>query len=136
MRPARWLPARRPAGESGPVRFWLSDLPSGMALATLVRPAKLRWRIEDYREMKQALGSAHFEDRTWNGWHHHVVLFSAAHRPKPSWLAQWPVSAQPPQLVSRAADPRLLCIQRDVRRNGQGVSWLGRPARLKWSTSG
>jgi SRSO17 transposase len=33
-----------------------------MPLTTLVRLAKLRWRIEhDYREMKQALGLAHFE---------------------------------------------------------------------------
>nr|WP_159062618.1 transposase [Streptomyces caniscabiei] len=37
-----------------------------MPLATLVRLANLRWRIEhDYREMKQALGLAHFEARTW-----------------------------------------------------------------------
>ena len=61
------------------MQFWLSTLPSGMPLATLVRLAKLRWRIEhDYREMKQALGLAHFEGRTWNGWHH-VTLVSAAH---------------------------------------------------------
>lgn len=26
-----------------------------------------------------ALGLAHFEGRTWNGWHHHVTLVSAAH---------------------------------------------------------
>ncbi|MFJ9482228.1 IS701 family transposase [Streptomyces mirabilis] len=70
----------RPAGESEPVQFWLSDLPSGMPLTTLVRLAKLRWRIEhDYREMKQALGLAHFEGRTWGGWHHHVTLVSVAH---------------------------------------------------------
>jgi SRSO17 transposase len=76
----RWLLAEWPAGESEPVQFWLSDLPSGMPLATLVRLAKLRWRIEhDYREMKQALGLAHFEGRTWNGWHHHVTLVCAAH---------------------------------------------------------
>jgi SRSO17 transposase len=76
----RWLLAEWPAGESEPVQFWLSNLPSGMPLATLVRLAKLRWRIEhDYREMKQALGLAHFEGRTWNGWHHHVTLVSAAH---------------------------------------------------------
>ncbi|WP_152895876.1 IS701 family transposase [Streptomyces adustus] len=76
----RWLLAEWPAGEAEPVQFWLSNLPSGMPLATLVRLAKLRWRIEhDYREMKQALGLAHFEGRTWNGWHHHVTLVSAAH---------------------------------------------------------
>lgn len=62
------------------MQFWLSSLPSGMPLAALVRLAKLRWRIEhDYREMKQALGLAHFEGRTWNGWYHHVTLVSAAH---------------------------------------------------------
>lgn len=49
-------------------------------LTTLVRLATLRWRIEhDYRELKQALGLAHFEGRTWNGWHHHVTLVSVAH---------------------------------------------------------
>jgi SRSO17 transposase len=78
--PERWLLAEWPATEPEPVQFWLSSLPSGMPLATLVRLAKLRWRIEhDYREMKQALGLAHFEGRTWNGWHHHVTLVSAAH---------------------------------------------------------
>ncbi|WP_307135696.1 IS701 family transposase [Streptomyces aurantiacus] len=78
--PERWLLAEWPADEPEPVQFWLSSLPSGMPLATLVRLAKLRWRIEhDYREMKQALGLAHFEGRTWNGWHHHVTLVAAAH---------------------------------------------------------
>ncbi|MFF1682260.1 IS701 family transposase [Streptomyces sp. NPDC058256] len=78
--PERWLLAEWPAVEPEPVQFWLSSLPSGMPLATLVRLAKLRWRIEhDYREMKQALGLAHFEGRTFSGWHHHVTLVSAAH---------------------------------------------------------
>lgn len=78
--PECWLLAEWPADESEPVQFWLSDLPADTPLTTLVRLAKLRWRIEhDYREMKQALGLAHFEGRTWNGWHHHVTLVSAAH---------------------------------------------------------
>jgi SRSO17 transposase len=78
--PVRWLLAEWPATEPEPVQFWLSNLPADTPLATLVRTAKLRWRIEqDYREMKQALGLAHFEGRTWRGWHHHVTLVSAAH---------------------------------------------------------
>ncbi|WP_409471192.1 IS701 family transposase [Streptomyces sp. HC307] len=78
--PECWLLAEWPAGQSEPVQFWLSDLPADTPLTTLVRLAKLRWRIEhDYREMKQALGLAHFEGRTWNGWHHHVTLVSVAH---------------------------------------------------------
>ncbi len=54
-------------------------LPADIPLTTLVRMAKLRWRVEhDYREMKQALGLAHFEGRTFTGWHHHVTLVSLA----------------------------------------------------------
>lgn len=61
-------------------RAVLSNLLADTALATLVRTAKLRWRVEhDYREMKRALGLAHFEGRTWRGWHHHVTLVSVAH---------------------------------------------------------
>ncbi len=49
-------------------------------MTTLVRLAKLRRRIEhDYRELKQALDLAHFEGRSFNGWHHHVTLASLAH---------------------------------------------------------
>ena len=78
--PVRWLPAEWPATEPEPVHFWLSNLPADTPLATLLRTAKLRWRIEhDYREMKQAPGLAHFEGRTWRGWHHHVTLVSVAH---------------------------------------------------------
>ncbi len=78
--PECWVLAEWPATEPEPVQSWLSDLPADTPLTTLVRLAKLRWRIEhDYREMKQALGLAHFEGRTFTGWHHHVTLVSVAH---------------------------------------------------------
>ncbi len=64
----RCLLAEWSADEPGPVQFWLSSLPSEMPLATLVRLAKRRWRIEyDHCEVKQALELAHFEGHTWNG---------------------------------------------------------------------
>ncbi|MEW1552087.1 hypothetical protein AB0421_36910 [Streptomyces tsukubensis] len=45
-----------------------------------MRIAKLRRRIEnDYREVKQVLGLAHFEGRTWLGRNSHITLVSAAH---------------------------------------------------------
>jgi SRSO17 transposase len=54
--------------------------PATTAKRTLIRLAKLRWRIEhDYREVKTGLGLDHYEGRTWQGWHHHVTLVSAAH---------------------------------------------------------
>src|SRR3954447_9867705 len=49
------------------------------ALTTLVRLAKIRWRIEhDYRELKTGLGLDHFEGRSYLGWHRHVTLTALA----------------------------------------------------------
>lgn len=78
--PTRRPPADWPAGQDEPVRFWFSSLPGTTPPPVLVRTAKLRRRIEnDYREMKQALGPARLEGRTWPGRHHHVTLVSVAH---------------------------------------------------------
>jgi SRSO17 transposase len=78
--PVQWLIAQWPPGQPEPTRYWLSNLPADTAYRTLVRSAKLRWRIEhDYRELKTELGLDHFEGRTWQGWHHHVTLVCAAH---------------------------------------------------------
>lgn len=64
----------------------LSNLPVTTPLPVLVRTEQLRRRTEglrrriedDYREMEQALGLAHFEGRTWPS-RHHVTLVSVAH---------------------------------------------------------
>jgi SRSO17 transposase len=78
--PVRWLIAEWPPHEPEPARYWLSNLPERTPKRTLVRLAKLRWRIEhDYREIKTGLGLDHYEGRTWQGWHHHTTLVSAAH---------------------------------------------------------
>jgi SRSO17 transposase len=76
----RWLLAEWPEQEAEPVKYWLASLPADTPLERLVHLAKLRWRVEhDYRELKDALGLDHFEGRSWQGWHHHVTLVSAAH---------------------------------------------------------
>ncbi|WP_433721105.1 IS701 family transposase [Actinoplanes sp. CA-051413] len=78
--PEAWLIAEWPTGEPEPVKYWLSNLPATTPKRTLIRLAKLRWRIEhDYREVKTGLGLDHYEGRTWQGWHHHTTLVSAAH---------------------------------------------------------
>ncbi|WP_425545965.1 IS701 family transposase, partial [Agromyces neolithicus] len=78
--PLEWLIAEWPAGAAEPTDYWMSTLPEDTPLPELVRLAKIRWRIEhDYRELKQGLGLAHFEGRTWLGWHHHTTLVTAAH---------------------------------------------------------
>jgi hypothetical protein len=66
--------------EKEPTKYWLSNLPSSIALRKLVAIAKLRWRIErDYEELKQELGLGHFEGRNWRGFHHHATLSIAAY---------------------------------------------------------
>jgi len=78
--PAVWLLSEWPSGEAAPTKCYLSSLPPKTPLRTLVRLAKLRWRIErDYQEMKGELGLDHFEGRTWQGFHHHAALCAAAH---------------------------------------------------------
>lgn len=78
--PQCWLLAEWPVGESEPTDYWLSTLPERTPVKTLVRLAKIRWRIEhDYRELKTGLGLTHFEGRSWVGWHRHVTLVSTAH---------------------------------------------------------
>jgi SRSO17 transposase len=78
--PECWLLAQWPADAAAPVQYWLSNLPPDTPIKTLVRQAKLRWRIEhDYREMKTGLGLDHFEGRTWAGFHHHVTCVALAH---------------------------------------------------------
>lgn len=78
--PERWLLAEWPAGKDEPVKYWLSNLPTETPIVTLVRLAKLRWRVEhDYRELKQCLGLDHYEGRTFCGLHHHLTCVTVAH---------------------------------------------------------
>jgi SRSO17 transposase len=73
--PDEWLIAEWPPDKPEPVKYWLSTLPPTTPLTTLVRLAKIRWRIEhDYRELKTGLGLDHFEGRNFTGWHRHVTL--------------------------------------------------------------
>ncbi len=78
--PERWLLAEWPEEKAEPVKYWISNLPAGTSLKTLVALAKLRWRIEhDYRELKQCLGLDHYEGRTYGGLHHHLTCVTVAH---------------------------------------------------------
>jgi SRSO17 transposase len=78
--PERWLLAEWPAEKDEPVKYWLSNLPPETPIVTLVRLAKLRWRVEhDYRELKQCLGLDHYEGRTFCGLHHHLTCVTVAH---------------------------------------------------------
>ena len=77
----QWLLCQQTGNAKAPYKQWLFTLPSTTSIATLVRFAKLRWRIErDYQELKGELGLDHFEGRTWRGFHHHhATLCAVAH---------------------------------------------------------
>src|SRR5208337_3573247 len=78
--PLEWLLIEWPEGEKEPTKYWLSTLPEDTPLGILVDTAKMRWRIErDYEELKSELGVAHFEGRSWRGFHHHATLCIAAY---------------------------------------------------------
>lgn len=77
----RWLLSEWLAGQPGPTRHWLANLPPTTDLATLVRQTKIRWRIEQgYQQPKDELELDQYEGRRWQGWHHHVTLTMMAFR--------------------------------------------------------
>jgi SRSO17 transposase len=77
--PESWLIAEWPPGKAEPIKYWLSNMDIRTPLKTLVRLAKIRWRVEhDYRELKTGLGLDHFEGRSFTGWHRHVTLVCLA----------------------------------------------------------
>jgi len=55
--------------------YCLAHGPPGTTLSEFVRRAKLRHRVEEtFEECKGEVGLDHFETRTWQGWHHHMLL--------------------------------------------------------------
>jgi SRSO17 transposase len=72
--PECWLTAVWSPGEPEPVKYWLSNMDKRTTLKTLVRLAKIRWRVEHDREPKTGLGIDHFQGRSFTGWHRHVTL--------------------------------------------------------------
>jgi SRSO17 transposase len=62
----------------GPNPDWtycLSNAPPDTPLAELVRARSSRHRVEEvFQQAKGEVGLAHYEVRSWVGWHHHVTL--------------------------------------------------------------
>ena len=60
--------------------YCLAHGPAGATLSEFVRRAKIRHRVEEtLEECKGEVGLDHFETRTWQGWHHHMLLCVIAH---------------------------------------------------------
>ena len=70
---ALWLVCER--REGGELRYYFSNLPKSTSIRRLVAILKARWACEQaHQQMKEELGLDHFEGRSWNGLHHHLLL--------------------------------------------------------------
>jgi SRSO17 transposase len=104
LAPLEWVLSEWPLGEPAPTKYYVSTLPDSTPLATLVRIAHLRWRIErDYQELKDEFGLDHFEGRGWRGFHHHGALCIAAY----AFLAAERARLSPPEPLSFLHPARL-----------------------------
>lgn len=75
-----WLVIRRNLTDPTEVKYYLCDSPADLPVAELVRLSGLRWPIEIlFEEGKGEVGFDHYELRSWNGWHHHMMLTFLAH---------------------------------------------------------
>lgn len=55
--------------------YYFCHAPPHTPLAELVRAAKAEHEVEEcFQQAKSEVGLAHYEVRTWEGWHHHVTL--------------------------------------------------------------
>ena len=69
-----WVLIEKP-GESGPLKFALSNMRAGTSRRAAVRLWKSRWPVEQgYQQLKEELGLDHFEGRSWRGFHHHATM--------------------------------------------------------------
>jgi SRSO17 transposase len=74
-----WL-VRRSIENHDDVAHYYIFAPRGTSFETIVRIAGSRWSIEEcFEQAKQETGLAHYECRSWDGWHRHVTLSMLAH---------------------------------------------------------
>ncbi|MFD7735572.1 hypothetical protein ACFV6F_34950, partial [Kitasatospora phosalacinea] len=66
-------------GRRWPQELWLTDLPD-LPPAQVFRLSQLIGRVErDFEEIADRTGVRDYAGRSFNGWHRHVTLASAAH---------------------------------------------------------
>jgi len=73
-----WVYIRR--YEDGAIKYFISNASENTELAVLDRLATMRWSIEQcFQECKSFLGMSHYETRSYQGWHRHMLLVMVAH---------------------------------------------------------
>jgi SRSO17 transposase len=75
-----WLIIRRNLVDPSVIKYFYSNAPITTPLNEFVRISGMRWPIETiFEEAKGEVGLDQYEMRSWQGWHHHVLLVSLAH---------------------------------------------------------
>src|SRR5216684_959445 len=65
---------------SGEKKYYLANLPAKTNLRTLAATIKARWICEQaHQQLKEELGLDHFEGRSWQGLHRHVLMTMIAY---------------------------------------------------------
>jgi SRSO17 transposase len=78
--PRLWLIIRRNVADPSDVRYYLSNAPETTAETELARMLGMRWPVElTFEQGKGEVGMEDYEVRSWQGWHHHMVLVMLAH---------------------------------------------------------
>lgn len=78
--PEIWLIIRRNLDDPTEIKFYFSNALANTPLLEFVRISGMRWPIEIiFEESKGEVGLDHYETRSWQGWHHHMLLVSLAH---------------------------------------------------------
>jgi SRSO17 transposase len=66
--------------QDGTIKYFISNMPDSTTQAELDRLATARWSIEQcFQECKSYLGMAHYETRSFQAWHRHMLLVMVAH---------------------------------------------------------
>jgi SRSO17 transposase len=75
-----WLIVRRNLDDPLVIKYFFSNAPTRTPLKEFVRISGMRWPIETVlEEAKGEVGLDQYEMRSWQGWHHHMLLVSLAH---------------------------------------------------------
>jgi SRSO17 transposase len=75
-----WLILRRNLDDPAILKYYFSNAPVDTPLIEFVRMSGMRWPIETiFEEAKGEVGFDHYEMRSWQGWHHHMLLVALAH---------------------------------------------------------
>ena len=75
-----WLVIKRTLGAHPTDAFYISNAPESAPLRLFVLLSGIRWAVEQsFEETKTELGMAHYEVRTYPGWHRHMLTSMLAH---------------------------------------------------------